>query len=61
MGEKKIRDSLWTIDDLASYLKLPRSTTYLLVAQKKLPSIPLGKHRRFNPDDVIAALRRLEK
>lgn len=43
MGEKKQRD-LWNLDDLSSYLKLPRSTTHMLVAQGKIPKVKLGKH-----------------
>ncbi len=60
MGEKKLRE-LWTIDELQAYLKLPRSTTYLLVAEGKIPSVRLGKHRRFIPDEVETALRKLPK
>lgn len=60
MGEKKVRE-LWTMEDLQKYLKLPRSTTYLLVAEGKIPSIKLGKRRRFMPDEVELALKRLAK
>ena len=60
MGEKKLRD-LWTMEDLQKYLKLPRSTTYMLVAEGKIPVVKLGKHRRFIPDEVETALRRMPK
>lgn len=60
MGEKKVRET-WTIDDLASYLKLPKSTTYMLVAEGKIPCVKLGKHRRFIPDEVELALKRMPK
>ena len=60
MGEKKIRE-LWDIDDLQKYLKLPRSTVYELVALGKIPVVKLGKHRRFIPDEVETALRKLPK
>lgn len=60
MGEKKQRE-LWTIEQLQNYLQMPRSTTYLLVAEGKIPSIKLGKHRRFIPDEVESALRKLPK
>lgn len=60
MGEKKVRE-LWTFEELQNYLKLPRSTTYLLIAEGKIPAIKLGKHRRFIPDEVEAALRKLPK
>lgn len=58
MGEKKIKE-LWTIHDLIAYLKLPKSTVYLYVAEGKIPCVKIGKHRRFIPDDVEKALRRL--
>lgn len=57
---KKERE-LWTIEELQNYLKLPRSTTYLLVAEGKIPCIKLGKHRRFMPEEVEIALRKLPK
>lgn len=57
MGEQKIKQ-LWTIDQVAEYLQLPRSTTYLLVAQGKIPHVKLGKHMRFNPDHIETALRK---
>lgn len=60
MGEKKLRD-LWTIGDLINYLKLPRSTVYLLVAEGKIPVVKLGKHRRFIPEEVESAIRKLPK
>lgn len=60
MGEKKERE-LWTIDDLSKYLKLPMSTTYMLAADGTIPSIKLGKHRRFIPEDVERAIRKLPK
>lgn len=60
MGEKKVRET-WTIDQLMAYLQLPRSTTYMLVASGKIPSVPLGKHRRFIPEEVELALKRLAK
>jgi excisionase family DNA binding protein len=60
MGEKKVRE-LWTFQELQGYLKLPRSTIYMLVAEGKIPSVRLGKHRRFMPDEVETALRKLPK
>lgn len=58
MGEKKHRE-LWTLDELLGYLKMPRSTVQLYIAQQKIPSIKIGRHRRFIPDEVERALKRL--
>lgn len=58
MGEKKVRE-LWTIEELVAYLKLPKSTVYTYVADGLLPCVKIGKHRRFIPDDIERALKRL--
>lgn len=44
--EEKTSDVL-TIDDLAVYLKIPKSTLYKLVREGKIPSQKIGRHWRF--------------
>jgi len=58
MGEKKQRE-LWTVKELAAYLKISRSGVYVLVATGKMPFIQIGRHKRFIPEDIEKALRRL--
>jgi excisionase family DNA binding protein len=58
MNEKKVRE-LWTFDELLAYLKMPRTTVYLHISRGLIPSIKVGRHRRFIPDEVERALRRL--
>lgn len=36
-----------TIDELATYLKIPKSTLYKLVREKRIPSQKIGRHWRF--------------
>ena len=36
-----------TIEDLAVYLKIPKSTLYKLVREGKIPSQKIGRHWRF--------------
>ena len=36
-----------TIDELAVYLKISKSTLYKLVREKKIPSQKIGRHWRF--------------
>ncbi len=36
-----------TIDELAAYLKVPKSTLYKLVREGKIPSQKIGRHWRF--------------
>jgi len=38
---------IFTIDELAVYLKIPKSTLYKLVREKKLPGQKVGRHWRF--------------
>lgn len=58
MGEKKQRE-LWRFDDLLAYLKIPRSTVYQLIATGKIPYVQVGRHKRFVPDDVERAIRKM--
>jgi len=69
MGAKKVRhavypvessrDPLWTFHDLQAFLRMPKSTLMFHVAQGTIPSVKLGRHRRFIKDEVIKALRKL--
>jgi excisionase family DNA binding protein len=36
-----------TIEELAAYLKIPKSTLYKLVRERKIPSQKIGRHWRF--------------
>lgn len=44
--EEKISDVL-TIEELAVYLKIPKSTLYKLVREGRIPSQKIGRHWRF--------------
>ncbi len=44
--EKKLGDVL-TIEELAAYLKISKSTLYKLVREGKIPSQKIGRHWRF--------------
>ena len=58
MGEKKQRE-LWNFDELKAYLKVPRSTIYYYIAIGKIPFVQIGRHKRFVPDDVERAVKKL--
>lgn len=45
-----------TIDDLAKYLKLSKSTLYKLCAEGKIPGIKVGRHWRFHHETIDAWL-----
>ena len=40
-------DSVLTIQELAVYLKIPKSTLYKLVREGKIPAQKIGRHWRF--------------
>jgi excisionase family DNA binding protein len=40
-------DDILTIDELAAYLKISKSTLYKLVREGKIPAQKIGRHWRF--------------
>ena len=46
------QDQILTIPEVARYLKLSRSKVYLLVTQKKIPYIRIGKNVRIRQSDL---------
>lgn len=51
-------DEVLTIEDLAAYLKVSKSTLYKLAQDGVLPGTKVGKHWRFHKDAVVDWLRR---
>lgn len=49
--------SVFTIDELAEYLKISKSTLYKLAQEGSIPSQKVGKHWRFHKDAVDEWLR----
>jgi len=41
-----------TAEEVAEYLRLPLSTVYKLVQDKRLPGFKVGKHWRFRKDTI---------
>lgn len=44
--------SILTIDELASYLKIPKSTLYKLAQKGKVPGQKVGRHWRFRKETI---------
>jgi excisionase family DNA binding protein len=42
------RDEIMTMDELAEYLKISKSTLYKLAQEGKLPGQKVGRHWRFH-------------
>lgn len=59
MAKEKKQRELWTFEELQAYLKIPRATVYHYVAIGRIPFVQIGRHRRFVPDEVERALRKL--
>ncbi|KUK57267.1 MAG: helix-turn-helix domain-containing protein [Thermodesulfobacteriota bacterium] len=49
--DKKPGDVL-TIEELAAYLKIPKSTLYKLVREGKVPCQKVGRHWRFHKESI---------
>jgi excisionase family DNA binding protein len=45
-------DAVLTIDELAAYLKIAKSTLYKLAQEGKLPGQKVGRHWRFRKETV---------
>ena len=54
-------DELLTADEVAELLHVPRSTVGDYARRGMLPSIKLGRHRRFVRSDVVDAVDRLRQ
>jgi excisionase family DNA binding protein len=46
------RDDILTMDELAEYLKISKSTLYKLAVDGKLPGTKIGKRWRFHKDAI---------
>lgn len=51
----------FTAEEVAEYLRLPLSTVYKLVQDKRLPGFKVGKHWRFRKETLNEWLRQQEK
>ena len=45
-------ESVLTVDELAKYLKIAKSTLYKLAQEGKIPGQKVGRHWRFHKDAI---------
>lgn len=45
-------DAVFTIDELAIYLKLPKRTLYKLAQERTIPGHKVGRHWRFRRETI---------
>lgn len=50
-----------TAEEVAEYLRLPLSTVYKLVQDKKLPGFKVGKHWRFRKEAIQKWIKEQEE
>ncbi|MDL1888316.1 helix-turn-helix domain-containing protein [Nitrospirales bacterium NOB] len=50
-------ESVMTIDELSSYLKVPKSTLYKLAQERRVPGQKVGRHWRFHKEAVDSWLK----
>jgi excisionase family DNA binding protein len=53
----KTTDTIMTLDDLAAYIKLSKSSLYKLCQAGKVPGTKVGQHWRFHKDAIDAWIR----
>lgn len=53
--------AVFTVDDLAAYLKLPKRTIYKLAQEAKIPGHKVGRHWRFSRAVIERWLARSER
>ena len=47
-------DEIMTHDEVVEWLKIPKSSLYKLLNEKKIPAVKVGKHWRFIKADLLA-------
>ncbi|MCO6439353.1 MAG: helix-turn-helix domain-containing protein [Phycisphaerae bacterium] len=60
-GAKRPADLILTLNELAEYLRLARSTAYKLAQEGKIPGQKVGRHWRFRKDAIDRWLDRGER
>jgi excisionase family DNA binding protein len=58
---EKLTSDVFTIEELAAYLKIPKSTLYKLTREGRIPSKKIGRHWRFQKQSIDRWLEREAK
>lgn len=57
----KAAGNVLTIDELADYLRISKSTLYKLAQERRLPAQKVGRHWRFHRDTIDRWLSESQK
>lgn len=49
---KNLPEKLWTIKEVAEFLRVKQSVVKYWLYNSDIPHIKLGKHYRFDPEDI---------
>lgn len=52
-----LEEPLWTVQDVANYLRLEQETVRMMARAKKIPAIKVGKVWRFKVGDIKEMLK----
>jgi len=52
-----LTEPLWTVEDVANYLRLKQETVRMMARANKLPALKVGKVWRFRMSDIKEMLR----
>jgi excisionase family DNA binding protein len=52
-----LTEPLWTVNDVANYLRLEQETVRMMARAKKIPAIKVGKVWRFKVGDIKEMLK----
>jgi excisionase family DNA binding protein len=55
--DNELGNHLWTVRDVAAFLKIHPKTIYEWVARGEMPFLRIGNRIRFNPSDILRWLR----
>lgn len=55
---RSIPDEVFTVDEMAVYLRISKSTLYQLAQKGRIPASKVGKHWRFHKATIEEWLRR---
>jgi len=54
----KVPDTIMTIEEVAEYLKIPKSTVYVLAQEGKIPCQKVGRQWRFHKEAIDNWIRK---
>ena len=56
LPDTTLMEPLWTVEDVANYLRLKQETVRMMARANKIPASKVGKAWRFRPSDIKGML-----